>query len=209
MSYLPIEDYGIIGNMRTVALVGMNGSIDWHCSPNFDSPSIFGAILDDAKGGRFQIAPIADQVRRKQFYWPSTNILVTRFSHEDGIAEIEDFMPVGFAPTPLPIIKSTAESAASAAPVRLLVRCRPAFDYGRKPHELQLATAARIFTQATTRFSLATDVPLKPDGSAASPRNSFSKKANPKPSSSSTTEKPRHPPLPPPNAKPRNPSSAP
>jgi hypothetical protein len=56
MSYQPIENYGIIGNMRTVALVGMNGSIDWYCYPQFDSPSIFGAILDDKKGGRFQIS---------------------------------------------------------------------------------------------------------------------------------------------------------
>src|SRR5262249_12897958 len=95
MPYLPISDYGIIGNMRTAALVGMNGSIDWYCSPNFDSPSIFGAILDDNKGGRFQIHPIAEQVRHKQFYWPSTNILITRFSLKDGIAEIQDFMPVG------------------------------------------------------------------------------------------------------------------
>ena len=55
MSYQPIENYGIIGNMRTVALVGMNGSIDWYCYPYFDSPSIFGAILDDNKGGSFQI----------------------------------------------------------------------------------------------------------------------------------------------------------
>src|SRR5205085_8215186 len=94
MGYQPIENYGIIGNMRTVALVGMNGSIDWYCSPNFDSPSIFGAILDDAKGGRFQIQPIAQGIRHKQFYWPSTNILVTRFSLEDGIAEIQDFMPI-------------------------------------------------------------------------------------------------------------------
>ena len=53
MSYQPIENYGIIGNMRTVALVGMNGSIDWYCYPYFDSPSIFGAILDDNKGGSF------------------------------------------------------------------------------------------------------------------------------------------------------------
>ena len=68
MPYLPIEDYGIIGNLRTVALVGMNGSIDWYCSPNVDSPSIFGAILDEKKGGRFQIAPVADHVRHKQFY---------------------------------------------------------------------------------------------------------------------------------------------
>jgi GH15 family glucan-1,4-alpha-glucosidase len=56
MSYQPIEDYGIIGNMRTVALVGVNGSVDWYCFPHFDSPSIFGAILDDKKGGRFQIS---------------------------------------------------------------------------------------------------------------------------------------------------------
>ena len=59
MAYQPIENYGIIGNMRTVALVGMNGSIDWYCYPYFDSPSIFGTILDDNKGGRFQICPSA------------------------------------------------------------------------------------------------------------------------------------------------------
>ena len=58
MSYQPIENYGIIGNMRTAALVGMNGSIDWYCYPHFDSPSIFGAILDDKKGGRFQVLPM-------------------------------------------------------------------------------------------------------------------------------------------------------
>ena len=53
MPYQPIENYGIIGNMRTVALVAMNGSIDWYCYPHFDSHSIFGAILDDNKGGCF------------------------------------------------------------------------------------------------------------------------------------------------------------
>ena len=98
MGYQPIENYGIIGNMRTAALVGMNGSIDWYCSPHFDSPSVFGAILDDERGGRFKIAPVAEQLKSRQFYWPSTNILVTRFLHEDGIAELEDFMPVGLPP---------------------------------------------------------------------------------------------------------------
>ncbi len=73
MSYQPIENYGIIGNMRTVALVGMNGSMDWYCYPHFDSPSIFGAILDDEKGGRFQISADSDGVRHKLLYWPSTN----------------------------------------------------------------------------------------------------------------------------------------
>jgi hypothetical protein len=95
MAYQPIENYGIIGNMRTVALVGMNGSIDWYCYPHFDSPSVFGAILDDKKGGHFQISADSDGVRHKQFYWPSTNVLVTRFLMADGIAELEDFMPVG------------------------------------------------------------------------------------------------------------------
>jgi GH15 family glucan-1,4-alpha-glucosidase len=64
MSYQPIENYGIIGNMRTVALVDMNGSIDWYCYPQFDSPSLFGAILDDKKGGRFQIAGTNRAARR-------------------------------------------------------------------------------------------------------------------------------------------------
>ena len=57
MAYQPIENYGVIGDMHSVALVGMNGSIDWYCFPHFDSPSVFGRILDDKKGGYFQIAP--------------------------------------------------------------------------------------------------------------------------------------------------------
>ena len=99
VEYQPIEHYGIIGNMRTAALVGMNGSIDWLCLPHFDSPSVFAAILDDRKGGRFRIAPAGEDFRNKQFYWPDTNILVTRFLHADGIGEIEDYMPVGGAGT--------------------------------------------------------------------------------------------------------------
>src|SRR5712675_1098626 len=96
MSYQPIENYGIIGNMRSVALVGMNGSIDWYCFPHFDSPSIFGRILDDKKGGYFQIAP-ANSARQKQLYWPATNVLITRFLNSDGVAEVTDYMPVGDA----------------------------------------------------------------------------------------------------------------
>jgi GH15 family glucan-1,4-alpha-glucosidase len=83
MAYQPIENYGVIGNMHTAALVGMNGSIDWYGPPNFDSPSVFGAILDDGKGRRFQISPMADHMRCKQSYWPSTNILVTRMRLAD------------------------------------------------------------------------------------------------------------------------------
>src|ERR1700747_1607316 len=93
--YQPIENYGIIGNMRTAALVAMDGSIDWLCLPHFDSPSVFAAILDARKGGRFQIAAALDHVRPKQFYWPDNVILVTRFLHADGGGEIEDYMPIG------------------------------------------------------------------------------------------------------------------
>src|SRR5438552_6272540 len=92
--YQPIENYGLIGNLRTAALVGMDGSIDWLCLPHFDSPSVFAAILDDQKGGRFRIAPAGRDFRRKQFYWPETAILVTRFLHADGVGEVEDYMPV-------------------------------------------------------------------------------------------------------------------
>src|SRR5262245_36692380 len=80
-SYQPIEHYGIVGNMRTAALVGMDGSIDWLCLPHFDSPSVFAAVLDAKKGGRFWIAPVGSDFRNKQFYWPDTNILITRFLH--------------------------------------------------------------------------------------------------------------------------------
>ena len=95
MAYQPIENYGIIGNMHTVALVGMNGSIDWLCYPHFDSPSVFAAILDDKKGAWFKISPATEGVTHKQIYWPDTNVLVTRFLSADGVGEVVDFMPVG------------------------------------------------------------------------------------------------------------------
>ena len=80
MTYQSISSYGIIGDMRSAALVSVNGSIDWLCVPRFDSPSVFAAILDDAKGGFFQIRPAEGQRSNyKQFYWPDTNVLVTRF----------------------------------------------------------------------------------------------------------------------------------
>ena len=97
MAYQPIENYGMIGDMHSVALVGTNGSIDWLCWPRFDSPSVFAAILDDKKGGSFRIAPTDADVTCKQFYWPGTNVLVTRFLGREGATELTDFMPVGAA----------------------------------------------------------------------------------------------------------------
>src|SRR2546427_7177839 len=96
MAYQPIENYGIIGDMHSVALVGINGSIDWFCFPHFDSPSVFGRILDARKGGYFQIASTKD-AHQKQLYWPATNVLLTRFLNPDGVGEVTDYMPVGTA----------------------------------------------------------------------------------------------------------------
>jgi GH15 family glucan-1,4-alpha-glucosidase len=93
--YLPIEDYGIIGNLKTVALVSLYGSIDFMCFPRFDSPSVFCKLLDVKKGGYFSITPQMKDVVTKQLYLPDTNVLVTRFFSDEGIAEIIDYMPVG------------------------------------------------------------------------------------------------------------------
>src|SRR5262249_9953058 len=93
MVYKPIESYGVIGDLHTVALVGMDGSIHWCCLPHFDSPSIFAAILDEQKGGFFKIASL-HEAQHKQMYLPDSNVLVTRFLSRDGVGEVIDFMPV-------------------------------------------------------------------------------------------------------------------
>ncbi len=131
--YQPIEHYGIIGNMRTAALVGMDGSIDWLCLPHFDSPSVFAGVLDARKGGRFRIAPAGAAFRHKQFYWPDTNILITRFLHEDGVGEVEDYMPVGGAgAVPDELIRRVRVVRGT---VFFHLECRPAFDYARAEFE--------------------------------------------------------------------------
>src|SRR4051795_3249912 len=156
--YQPIENYGIIGNLRTAALVGMDGSIDWLCLPRFDSPSVFAAILDDKKGGRYRIAPAGGDVRHKQFYWPDTNILITRFLHPDGIGEVEDYMPVG-----------TDQIVRRVRVVRgrmeFRLECRPAFDYARAKHVTALDACGAVFHgPGRLSLGLSAPVPLQTDG---------------------------------------------
>jgi GH15 family glucan-1,4-alpha-glucosidase len=91
--YKKISDYGIIGDLHSIALVGLDGSIDWMCLPHIDSPSIFGALLDDKKGGRFSITPVEEWDSVAE-YIPGTNILQTRFRTRTGVVQITDFMPV-------------------------------------------------------------------------------------------------------------------
>src|SRR5688500_6856029 len=95
MSHYPlIADHGLIGDLQTAALVATDGSIDWFCTPRFDSPSVFGALLDWNRGGLCRVRPTADAFTHKQLYYPDTAILVTRFLTEDGVGEVVDFMPV-------------------------------------------------------------------------------------------------------------------
>ncbi len=165
MAYQPIENYGIIGDLHTAALVGMNGSIDWLCYPHFDSPSVFAALLDEQKGGRFQIAPAIDGVTYKQLYWPDTNVLVTRFLSAQGVAEVSDFMPIG--DTGLlggehPIIRRV-RSVRGSMPFRMV--CRPAFNYARDEHRLEIGENGASFHSSRLSMGLGCRLPLEQDGS--------------------------------------------
>ncbi|BCA52928.1 Glycoside hydrolase [Nitrospira sp. KM1] len=160
MTYLPIEDHGIIGNMRTAALVGINGSIDWLCVPFFDSPSVFGAILDDRQGGSFDITPSDDNVQTKQFYWPETNVLVTRFLSPDGVGELEDFMPAGLPSDSPRQDQLFRRVRARRGKLAFTIHCRPAFDYARIPHRTMITKHGAVFETKALSLSLASTVPL-------------------------------------------------
>ena len=161
MAYLPIEDYGLIGNMHTAALVGRDGSIDWMCLPHFDSPSVFARILDQHHGGYFRIAPTAPQVTRKQVYWPETNILITRFLLGDGVVEVIDYMPVGLKrgqPGFRQVIRRV-EAIRGSVPIR--VECYPAFNYARDKHQVELTERGAVFRSPGLSIELDTKVPLE------------------------------------------------
>lgn len=91
--YTPIGEHGLIGDLRTAALVGTDGRIDWFCCPRFDSPSVFGALLDADNGGYWTISP-AGEAGSRQFYLPDSNVLITRFLAASGVVEVQDCMPV-------------------------------------------------------------------------------------------------------------------
>jgi len=143
MSYLPIENYGVIGNMRSVALVGMNGSIDFLCYPNADSPTVFARLLDDAQGGHFQIQPAFSHRSVRQLYLPETNILLTRFLADEAVAELTDYMPISATlEEPNEIIRTVAV-VRGQADFRLW--CEPCFDYARSGHRTRLEDRCAIF----------------------------------------------------------------
>jgi GH15 family glucan-1,4-alpha-glucosidase len=158
VGYLPIEDHGVIGDLHTAALVGIDGTIDWLCLPRFDASSVFASILDDEKGGHFRLRPL-NYVRSQQLYLPDTNVLLTRFLSSEGVAEVLDFMPIEAG------LKERHDLVRSIRVVRGSMRfevdCRPAFDYARQRHTLSLGKIGAIFACAGTRLGLATRVPLR------------------------------------------------
>ncbi|MHB1980628.1 MAG: glycoside hydrolase family 15 protein [Sulfobacillus sp.] len=133
--FIPIEDYGLIGNLETCALVGRDGSIDWCCLPYLDSPSVFAAMLDRQKGGRFVVQPAAEFTSRQQ-YSADTNVLVTEFRTAGGEAVLTDFMPVmaGSAedqPVPWDHRAILREVECQRGEMQMRWECSPQPDYGR------------------------------------------------------------------------------
>jgi GH15 family glucan-1,4-alpha-glucosidase len=168
--YAPIESYGVIGDLATVALVGEDAGIDFWCAPAFDSPTVFAALLDAGKGGRFVIGPLLDGARRKQLYLPDTNILLTRFLAPDGLAEVGDLMPLcEEAEGSRPAIVRWLRAVRGEIRYRLL--CAPRLDYARAPHRVELdpSGTAALFVPEGGRddlptLRLAAPFPLRVEG---------------------------------------------
>ncbi len=167
MSYQPIENYGIVGDLHTVALVGMDGAVDFMCFPRVDSPTIFGALLDQRLGGQFQLTPVSDAFRRKQMYFPDTNMLLTRFLAEDGIGEISDFMPIAKEPGWHALVRRVK---AVRGEIEFRAACAPKFDYGRAGHTVEKRPRGWLFRSNgadRTAFRLRGSVGLRIENGAA------------------------------------------
>lgn len=132
--YQPLQNYGIIGDLHTVALVGMDGSIDYMCFPRFDSPTLFAALLDSERGGRFALTPLLSAPRHKQLYLPDTAVLLTRFLAEEGVAEISDFMPMQDKGHRHDLVRRV-KTVRGEIKYRLLFQ--PRFNYARTSHRVE------------------------------------------------------------------------
>lgn len=156
-----IENYGMIGDLHTVALVGMDGSIDFMCFPHFDSPTIFAALLDAEKGGHFKLAPVDQEMRHKQMYLPDSAVLLTRFLGEEGVAEVSDFMPVqenGHKPD------LVRRAKVVRGDISFRMELSPRFDYGRASHHIERQNDGALMISDgpdKTALRLRTSLPLR------------------------------------------------
>ncbi|WP_035440234.1 trehalase-like domain-containing protein, partial [Asaia sp. SF2.1] len=128
---MAIENHAVIGDLRTTALVALNGSIDFMCWPRFDSPSVFASLLEPS-AGFFELAPVLEGGRFRQFYVPDTNVLLTRVLSPEGVSEISDFMTL--APD-YPEQRVIRRVKAVRGTLRFRLHCAPRFDYARVGHK--------------------------------------------------------------------------
>jgi GH15 family glucan-1,4-alpha-glucosidase len=157
--YLPIAEHGIIGDLHSIALVGTDGTIDWYCCPSFDSPSVFGAILDKQRGGFYRIAPTENNWTPKQLYFPDTNVLITRFLTPDGVGEVQDFMPIqrGAAAHRHRLIRRVIGVRGE---IRFRADVQPRFNYGRDPHNVVFHENGVVFKSSGLTLALESQIPL-------------------------------------------------
>ena len=170
MTYKPISDYGVIGDTHSAALVGKDGSIDWACFPRFDSASVFAAILDDAKGGRFSIRP-SGASESQQRYLPDTNILATTFATDTGEVELLDFMPPRNGSTRTgPPHQIHRQVRCLAGLMELDWLFQPRFDYARAKTAMSRRPYGVLATAGDESVALSTDAPLANDGDTSQGR---------------------------------------
>jgi len=164
--YLPIADHGLVGDLHSVALVGTDGTIDWYCSSGFDCPSVFASILDADRGGSFELAAEA-QAETKQFYFPDTNVLITRFFTEDGVGEVQDFMPITGDPREIGRHRLIRRTMCVRGSISFRARIAPRFDYARQPHSVRRHDGQTLFESENLALALTATVPVEHDAQDA------------------------------------------
>ncbi|OQQ13828.1 glucoamylase [Streptomyces sp. M41(2017)] len=160
-AYPPIADHGIVGDLQTAALVAADGTVDWWCTPRFDSPSVFASLLDSDRGGFCRLAADVGDATVRQLYLPDTAVLITRFMTPDGVGEVVDFMPPdpGLTPSPRHRLIRVARVVRGSMPFELI--CQPRFDYGRAPHHLtRLDDGSVLFRGPGTDLHLQATAPV-------------------------------------------------
>jgi GH15 family glucan-1,4-alpha-glucosidase len=151
-----IAEHGLIGDLQTAALVSTDGEIDWLCMPRFDSPSVFGSLLDTEKGGYFRIHPADKGYTSRQLYLPDSAVLVTRFMSEEGVAEVIDFMPVSDEARSTEHHRLVRVVRVVRGQMRLELELFPAFDYGRAAHQLELTENGVVFDSPAGQLTVHT-----------------------------------------------------
>ncbi|AMT88262.1 glycoside hydrolase family 15 protein [Pseudomonas koreensis] len=162
----PIGVHGIIGDMRSAALVNDKGSVDFFCWPEFDSQTIFCSLLDTPQAGIFQLAPDLPDARREQIYLPDTNVLQTRWLSEHAVVEITDLLPIGDDVDALPLLMRRVRVVSGSATFNL--RCAVRHDYGRADTRAEMDAKDVTFHAAgQPSIRLASDQALQIDAQAA------------------------------------------